>query len=353
MKITGGLPHEDVAMDRRSFLKLSGMVGLSLASAGVIPVTAEAVKFNKKFYKISETRLAMGTFVSMTLLHPSRDQAEKAMGQAFHEINRLTGHLNRFDDGTALAQLNKEGILKDIPPEMADVVGAALHYHRISHGAFDVTVKPLVDLFEEKLGGEEQVLPTEKEIKKALELVDAYKIHQEGRTILLQKHGMGITLDGIAKGYIVDRISQYLSEQKIENHLINAGGDIRTKGTKAHNRPWTVAIEDPSKKNNYPDIIQMRDGAVATSGNYEIFYDRERMFHHIVDPETGLSPELKNSVSVRAETAMEADALSTSVFVMDPPKGIEFMNALPRCEGLVVARDGALLKSKGWKSAAK
>ena len=97
----------------------------------------------------------------------------------------------------------------------------------------------------------------------------------------------------------------------------------------------------------------MRDGAVATSGNYEIFYDREKMFHHIVDPHSGLSASLKNSVSIRAETTMEADALSTSVFVMKPGDGIEFVNARPRCEGLVVAKDGTLLKSRGWISAAK
>lgn len=353
MKIMDILSCETEAMDRRSFLRLSGILGLGMASAGIVPVTAEAVKFNGKMYKVSETRIAMGTFVSMTLLHPNRGQAEKAMGLAFHEINRLTGHLNRFDNQTAVGELNKVGYLRDMPPEMREVVAAALHYQRISHGAFDITVKPLMDLFEEKLGGEKQVLPTEKEIKQALKLVGSHKIHLDGGTIDFQKPGMGITLDGIAKGYVVDRVSQLLTEHKIENHLINAGGDIRTKGAKADNRPWTVAIEDPSKRNNYPDIIQMRDGAVATSGNYEIFYDREKMFHHIVDPGSGLSPKLKNSVSVRAETTMAADALSTSLFVMDPDRGIEFINALPGCEGLVVTEEGTLLKSRGWKSAAK
>jgi thiamine biosynthesis lipoprotein len=353
MKITDIFSCEIEPMDRRSFLKLSGILGFGMASAGIIPMTAEAVRFNKKLYKVSETRLAMGTFVSMTLIHHNKDQAEEAIGMAFHEIHRLTGLLNRFDDRTAVAQLNKDGYLNDIPSEMTEVVAAALHYHQMSQGAFDITVKPLVDLFEEKLGGKNQLFPTQKEMKQALNLVGSQKIRLDERKMFFQKPGMGITLDGIAKGYVVDRVSQLLSKHKIENHLINAGGDIRTSGAKGDNRPWKVAIEDPSKTKNYPDIIQMRDGAVATSGNYEIFYDREKMFHHIVDPSSGLSPDLKNSVSVRAETTMEADALSTSVFVMNPERGIEFMNALPRCEGLVVAKDGTLLKSRGWKSAAK
>jgi thiamine biosynthesis lipoprotein len=353
MKITDVFSCETGPMDRRSFLKLSGILGFGMASGGIIPATVEAVKFNRKMYKVSETRLAMGTFVSMTLIHSSKDEAEEAMGMAFQEIHRLTALLNRFDNNTAVGQLNKDGYLKDIPPEMTEVVATALRYHQISQGAFDITVKPLVDLFEEKLGGKNHLPPTQKETKQALELVGSQKVRLGEGKIVFQKPGMGITLDGIAKGFIVDRVSEHLSRHKIENHLINAGGDIRTKGAKGDNSPWRVGIEDPSKKKNYPDVIQMRDGAVATSGNYEIYYDRERMFHHIVDPSSGLSPDLKNSVSVRADTTMEADALSTSVFVMNPAEGIEFMNALPRCEGLVVAKDGSLLRSRGWKSAAK
>jgi thiamine biosynthesis lipoprotein len=223
----------------------------------------------------------------------------------------------------------------------------------VSQGCFDITVKPVVDLFRDKLGGEEKVKPTEKELAEALKLVGSGKIRLEERAVFFQQPGMGITLDGIAKGYIVDRASQILTELGIENHLINAGGDIRTRGSKADNKPWTVAIQDPSKRNNYPDIIHMRDGAVATSGDYEIYFDREKMFHHIVDPETGHSPELSTSVSVLASTTMEADALSTSVFVMTPTEGTALINGMPNCECLVVAKDGKMSKSNGWGSKAK
>ena len=347
------LSRNQWAVDRRSFLKLSGLLGLGVASAGIIPVTAEAVKFNKKMYKVSRTRLAMGTFVSMTLIHSSRDKAEEAIGRAFDEIDRLTGLMNRFDRATALAQLNREGYLKDIPPEIARVVAEALYYHRVSQGAFDISVKPVIDLFKEKMGvKKDKVTLPEKELKQALELVDAGKIQIKGRTIRLKKPGMGITLDGIAKGYIVDRASDIISGHEIKNHLINAGGDIRTMGVRADKKPWAVAIQDPLKRKNYPDIMHMNNGAIATSGNYEVYFDKEKMFHHIVDPETGLSPQLSTSVSVTAATTMEADALATSVFVMNPVKGTKFVNSLSKCESLVIARDGAQLKSTGWKSAA-
>lgn len=339
-------------MNRRSFMKLSGLLGFGAVSTGLIPATAEAVKFNKKMYKVSKTRLAMGTFVSMTLIHSSRDKAEEAMGWAFEEIDRLTGLMNRFDETTAVARLNRDGYLNDVPSEISRVVVRALYHNRLSRGTFDITIKPVVDLFKEEFGGKQKVTPNDRELTQAIELVDSNKIEMKERTISFKKPGMGITLDGIAKGYIVDRASEILVDHEIRNHLINAGGDIRTTGVRADKKPWTVAIQDPLKRKDYPDIIHMRNGAIATSGNYEIYFDLEKMFHHIVDPRTGLSPGLSASVSVMTTSAIEADALSTSVFVMNPAKGKEFINSLPHSECLVIARDGTILKSRGWKSAA-
>ena len=344
--------HTSGPINRRSFLRLSGILGIGLASATAIPTWAEAVKFNRELYKISKTRLAMGTFVSMTLLHSSRDQAENAMGEAFFEIDRLSRVISRFDETTSVAQLNREGFLKDVPPEVAEVVKRSLKYYRVTNGAFDISVKPVVDLFKEKFSQGQKMPPTEDELQEALRLVNASNIEFEGSSLRFKHPGMGITLDGIAKGYIVDRASQVLAEHRIKNHLINAGGDIRTMGHRRDKKPWTIAVQDPQKKKHYPDIIHMTDGAIATSGNYEIYFDKEKMFHHIINPRTGLSPDESTSVSVLAETAMDADALSTSVFVMNPERGTMFINSLPKCESLVVAKGNRKIKSTGWKDGA-
>ena len=125
-RLSGGI-------NRRDFLKLSGILGVGFTAATLIPASAEAVKFDRKLYKVSETRLAMGTFVSMTLLHTSRDQASEAIFSAFEEIDRLTRDMSRFDQSTAVAQLNREGRLADVPPDMANVVRRALSHYRISN----------------------------------------------------------------------------------------------------------------------------------------------------------------------------------------------------------------------------
>jgi thiamine biosynthesis lipoprotein len=110
-------------------LKVSGLLGLGMASVTAIPVAAEAVSFNKNMMKVSKTRLAMGSFVSITLLHPSKDQAEEAMDAAFDEIDRLSGLLSRYDHASAVYDLNTHGPA-GVPPEVAQVVASSLYYHR-------------------------------------------------------------------------------------------------------------------------------------------------------------------------------------------------------------------------------
>lgn len=341
-------PEITIDQKRRSFLKLSGLLGLGAASAALLPAEkAEAFLFGKKEYKVTKTRLAMGTFVAMTAIHPSRDEAEQAIGLAFEEIDRLNNILTHYDDRSAVGSFNSSGKLTDVPVEVQELVARSLYYSRETGGAFDITVKPLIDLYKNSFAG--KAAPTESEINRTLGLVGSENLRFQGGALLFGKSEMAITLDGIAKGYIVDRASAVLRAGGVSNHLINAGGDIRTSGTAEKGKAWTVAVQDPSKGKNYPDIITMQDGAIATSGNYEIYFDKEKLFHHIVNSRTGHSPQLSSSVTVVASTVMDADALATSVFVMEPAAGIQFINSQPDCECFVIDKDGGIGRSNGWQ----
>lgn len=341
-------PVKDININRRDFLRLSGILGIGVAVSTAVPGVSEAVRFNSKLYKVSRTRLSMGTFVSITAIHHSKEQADDAIGCAFEEVERLVRELNRFDSGTAIGHLNKEGRLKEISPEIYDVISRALYFNRITNGYFDITVKPIVDLFKERFSKGLRISPDDKELKKALQLVGSSGLELSRTSVFFKKPGMGITLDGIAKGYIVDRASELLSKKGIHNHLINAGGDIRTKGFRKDRRPWKIAIQDPFKKRHYPDVIEMNNGAIATSGNYEVYYDKEKLFHHIVNPRTGLSPTYSSSVSIIANNAMDADAMATGVFVMEPEKGRRLINSIKSYDTLIITKNGSAFKSKGW-----
>ncbi len=333
--------------NRRSFLKRSGLLGLGVATATLLPAaSAEALWFNRKDYKVSQTKLGMGTYISMTAIHPSQDEAQEAFGLAFAEIERLSKLLSRFDASSPVAELNRTGSLQNAPIEVLELVARSLSYHEQTNGAFDITVTPLIDLYKTSFAAGSR--PSDVEVQTTLQHIGAEQIIFSGGNISFKKSGMGITLDGIAKGYIVDKASEILSANGLHNHLINAGGDIRTAGSAAKAQPWTVAIQDPEKLKDYPDVIQMTNGAIATSGNYEIFYDNEKMFHHIVDARTGVSPIQSTSVTVKTATVMDADALSTSVFVMQPVKGAAFINNRPDAECFIIGKDGASHQSNGW-----
>lgn len=353
MQQKDGFPPLDQMMNRRSFLKKSGLLVAGAAAAGCIlsALVNESVRFTRGMYKVSRTRLGIGTLVSATLIHESRDRAEEAVERAYLEMDRLVAMLNRFDDASALACLNRDGRLRDAPPELVALVTDGIRYNRLSRGAFEMTVKPVVDLFMERMGGEDKAPPSEEDIERLLPLVGSEKVRVERRSLALGGHGMGITLDGIAKGFIVDRAAEVLDRHGIENYLLAAGGEIRTRGARADRSAWTVAIQDPGKKGRYPDLVQMKDGSISTSGNYEVYFDREKTYHHIVDPVTGHSPARTASVSVIAASNTAADALTKPVFVMEPRKGVAFIDSLPGCECLLVLRDGSLLKSRGWKGA--
>lgn len=334
---------------RRSFLKMSALLGLGTAASTLIPFdNADAFLFGFGEERISKTNLVMGTYVSITAIHNSKDQAEEAIALAFAEIDRLNGILSRHMNSTPLAELNSHGSLKNAEPELLKLIEKSLFYYSDTDGAFDISVLPLIELYSTSFSNGNQ--PSEQQVQDALSLVGVENIVINGSDIHFKREGMGITLDGIAKGYIVDLASKVLLEKGIINHLINAGGDIRTHGNGAKGKAWTIAVQDPAKAGDYPEIIKMNSGAVATSGNYEIFYDSEKIFHHIVNGKTGKSPLLSQSVTVAAPTVMAADALSTSVFVMEPLSGLKYVESRKDVECFVVDRENIIHRSRGFAS---
>jgi thiamine biosynthesis lipoprotein len=310
------------------------------------PGALESLSVGGGRYKMTWSRSSMGTLVTVTAIHRSRELAEDAAGRSFAEMDRLVALLSRYEPASALSVLNGEGVLPSPPPELRAVVSGALRFHAISKGAFDPTVRPLVDLFRGSTA-----TPPSQELSQALDLVGARKVKLRRRTIGFDRAGMGMTLDGIAKGYVVDRMADVLAGRGLRDFLIDAGGDIRSAGRREDGRPWQVAVQDPAKEGAFPDLIGLTDGAVATSGSYETYFHRDRTRHHIVSGGGGVSPHESLSVSVVAPTAMAADALATAVFVMGSRAGIALMDSLPGCACLVIDGMGRPLPSARWRSA--
>lgn len=330
--------------------RFAALAALGLERVDVVPVETEARAVGRGVWRVAQARAAMGTRVSITTVVGSQQRAAEACGRAFDEMDRLIGLLNRYDSRSALSTLNSAGRLPGPPPELHHVLHAAADVHRKSGGAFDVTVAPLLALFRDRLGGSAPTEPGAGEIRGTLARIGARHLVVSRRRVTLAREGMEITLDGIAKGYIVDAMAGVLDRHGVTQYLIDAGGDIRARGTREAGHPWTVGVRDPAGDGLYPEVVTLEGGAVATSGSYEVHFGDDLAFHHIVDAATGRSPDGALSVSVRASTAEAADAIATAVFVLGPDRGTRLVDGLRGCGCMVVGRDGRQWKSRRWRS---
>lgn len=326
--------------------KFAALADLGFTRQDRPPAALDAVPVDGGDWKVVLTRPAMGTVVSITAIGPDAGRAEDAIGAAVAEMDRLVALLSRYEPDSAVSCLNDSGHVRHPPDELKQVVAAALDYHRLSHGAFEVSITPVLELFERQAGD----VPDPATLREALARVGSSHIEVGWRRIRLGREGMCLTLDGIAKGYIVDAVAETLEDHGIRRYLINAGGDVRSRRCKEGGRPWEVAVRSPDDGAAFVDTIALTNAAVATSGSYEIRFDRDEAFHHIVDARIGDSPRQARSVSVVAPTAMAADALATSVFVLGPTAGIDLVDRLRGCACLVLDRTGRRWTSSRWQS---
>ncbi|MFA5624672.1 MAG: FAD:protein FMN transferase, partial [Bradymonadales bacterium] len=211
---------------------------------------------------------------------------------------------------------------------------------------FDITVQPILDLFAKSY--ERGKEPSEADIQSILPSIGADKLQVRGRSLYLSAEGMALSFDGVVPGYIADRAARILEGYGIKRYLVDAGGELRASGNGPSGGAWRVAVQDPKKEQNYPAVISLDRGAVSTSGSYESFYSDNGDFHHIVNAKTGRSPAQTTSVTVLAPTAIEADILSTALFVMPITEGLAYINARPQYSCLIIEKDGALFKSDNF-----
>lgn len=331
---SGGIMDKTSGMTRRLFLKAVGLSGISL----ILPtwtIAGQGVQVARGLYKVNETRALMGTFLDITLMHNNTMQAQDIINQTFQETERLISILNRFDASSPVSFLNEKGYIKGAPCELTDVVNASINTGNKTKGMFDITILPLLNEIQKHDFNKGDKIAAS-DLKPVLELVGQDKVVIKDNQINLKNSGMSITLDGIAKGYIVDKACEFLLKKGVKHALINAGGDIRAIGTRMGKKPWKVGIQAPGKRNEYLGVIRLDDKAIATSGDYEVFFDDKKLYHHIISPVSGISAPFNTSVSVLANTAMVADSLSTATMIMRPDEGRGFIAALEGIEGVII-----------------
>ncbi|MEZ4414813.1 MAG: FAD:protein FMN transferase [Gemmatimonadota bacterium] len=330
---------ERPTVTRRDALRITALAGISLAFGAKLRERAV-------LHRVHDTRRGLGTLITLTVEHPDGAEARRMLERAFHTVEGLESILSRHRPGTALSALNRTGTLERVPSELMQVLRAAREVWARSDGAFDPSILPVLTLYE--ACSREGRLPTQVELRSARAQVGFEGIRLGEDRVEFARPGMGITLDGIAKGYVVDRVVERLVSDGAQRVLVDAGGDMAAGGTTSLREPWRVALQDPRSSERSVGQIALAGTAVATSGDYMRTFSEDRSAHHILDPRTGTSPTEIASVSVTAPSAMLADALSTAALVLGPRDGLRLLERTPHAEGALVAKTGEVSRTSGW-----
>jgi thiamine biosynthesis lipoprotein len=293
---------------------------------------------------VTMARPYLGTLVEITVADQDkpREIINTAIEKAFTEIGRVEALLSRFDPKSEISQINVHSGIQPVKVSMETIrlIEQAIVFSRLTGGAFDITIYPLLEIWGMGQGSSLQHIPTTGQIREILKRVgyQYIEISRQQQTVFLRQPAMSLDLGAIAKGYAVDRAVAILRHEGIQHALVNAGGDVYAMGNKNKAKKWRVAIQHPRKENTFLATLQLSNEAAATSGDYQQYIEIDgKRYSHIVNPSTGLPVEDSPcSVTVLAQDCTTSDALATALFVLGPHRGIDLINQRKDTEAIVV-----------------
>jgi len=295
---------------RRRFIRIA-------AAATLAPLAGPAAGVRGEEPLAVWRGLTMGTLTRIEIRDPDRDRAARILAAAAQEIARLEQAFTLYQADSALVRLNRDGRLADPPFDLVRLLGEANEFSAQTGGAFDVTVQPIWQAYAAHFfaPGADPAGPPADTIRRAADRVGYGALEVEPGEVRLARPGMAVTLNGIAPGYMTDRIVELLKNEGLEHVLVDLG-EIRVLGARDRREPWRAGIRDPFDTQRVALEVPLADQALATSGGYGFRFDRDGCFHHIFDPRSGSCPHAYASISVLAATATAADALATAGYLM-------------------------------------
>lgn len=297
---------------------------------------------------ISKTGIYFDTVITITL-YGTKDEAP--LDGCFALADTYEKLFSRTIEGSDISNINESNATPvTVDEETMFLLDKALHYATITDGAVDPTICPLSDLW--AFGSDVPYIPSEEELSAALSHVDYNTIilDKTAGTVTLTDPDAAIDLGFIAKGYIADKMKEYLLSEGIESALINLGGNVLTIGNKPDGMAFQIGIQEPFSDSGIPiTTVSSTDSSVVTSGVYErYFYENNTLYHHILNTDTGY-PIHNNllEVTILSSSSMEGDALSTTCFVLGLKEGIKLIESLSGVEAIFVTDDYELHYSSG------
>ena len=317
-------------------LLIAGCAGFSSSSPHVV---------------VKRAQMHMGTLVSITAVASDHETGHKAIRAGFHEIKRLEGLLSTWIASSELSQVNAEAGHHPVrvSRETFDLVAKSIELARLTDGGFNIAVGPAVEAWSVT---EQQHIPTDEELARLKGLVDwtNVQLNQDEQTIFLSRRGMKIDVGGIGKGYAADRAATEMKQAGAQGGLVALSGDIKAFGTLPDREGFPVGIKHPREEGALIAIIDLRDEAISTAGDYERFFERDGIrYHHILDSTTLQPARTCQSVTVIGKEGILVDGLDTGIFVLGPERGMRLIEQLHGVEAIIVDQQGRVTVSSGLR----
>ncbi|MCF8009068.1 MAG: FAD:protein FMN transferase [Halanaerobiales bacterium] len=281
------------------------------------------------------------------------ENSKQILEEAFNKVRFLENLLSKTNPESDISNINNNAKIKyvSVEDETYELLKEAKYFSNLTNGAFDPSIGPLVKLW--GIGTEDQKIPSDEEIQKALELIN-YKniIFAEDNKVMLSEDSMMIDLGAIAKGFAADYLIKYFKEENVESAFINMGGNVSVHGKKIDGSDWKVGIQDPDQsRGNIIAVVEGSDISVVTSGNYERYFTEDGIrYHHILNPETGYPAWNKIiSSTIISSDSSYADALSTSLYILGVEKSFDLIKEFDHIYIVLVTEDNMIYASKELK----
>ena len=301
---------------------------------------------------VTETGFYLDTVVQITLYDTDdRDACVENIRGCFTLIDDYEHLFSTTIEGSDIWKINHAGGESvNVSDDTITLIQTALNYSELSGGLVDLTVLPLSELWDFGSEGSAHI-PSDTDIKEAVSHIDYRMIRIDGNSVTLSDPEAAIDLGFIAKGYIADRLKEYLVNRGVESACISLGGNLITIGSKPDKNPYHIGIQKPfAAEGEIITTIDVTDSSVVSSGIYErYFYEDDILYHHLLDTATGY-PADKNiaGVTILAPSSVDADALSTTCFFLGVDMGMDLIESLDNTEVLFVTIDGRLISSDGF-----
>lgn len=318
---------------------------LATVLIGTLILTSVACK--KGIQPTRETRFIMGTLVEI-VAYPSSETTRAAVNRAFERMEEIEDQA--YPDRSEFFLSLREGKPSALPEVLARVLDKALSVASESEGAFDPTLGRVVSLW--GFDRNEPGIPADEDLAAALRTVGYRRLSVDSDGVVRPTppgNPLWLELGGVAKGYAVDVAVAELTESGIQAGIVNAGGDLRSFGVRPDRGFWRIGIQDPDDPQGMLGVLEVDEGSVATSGDYERYFEKDGIrFHHILDPTSGLPVRngIRSATVITRECGL-ADALATAAFVMGPEKGLALLERLEGVEGILVVDGEDLLTTSG------